>query len=180
MIESRVTYRLILIGGALLCASGSRGLCETKARNSDKQAPEPSDVKHGSIKVHLKGYLMITSRLKADADPNSNPRDDSAHEVTNAQVMTGGMEVTLDWNGNEAIHDRLVFWRQFHHGDFRSVQAEVTGDMKFVPAHEAGGGFVARPGFNRDSLVPVVVVDTLTVQLVAADGRPRGPQPDGP
>ena len=135
---------------------------------------------HGEMRVHLKGTLQVATKLKAGADPNSRPQDEGAWELVNASVEAGGTVVEIDWNASPAIRDELLWWGNPRHGDLRVVQAEVTGRLVFKRLGDIGGtGLIISSGLlDKEVPRPVVIVETLHVQLVGPEGFPRGPQFD--
>jgi hypothetical protein len=167
---------------ALSIISITAFVCVRADEPAEESLPVPL---HGEMVVHLKGVLQVSTTLKAGADPNSRPQDDGAWELTNASVDAGGSVVNLDWNSCPAIRDALLWWRNLRHGDLRVGQAEVTGRMTFRRSGDIGGisgdfgGIRVTPfDVSEQTLVPVVVVESLKVQLVGPEGWPRGPQFD--
>ncbi len=136
--------------------------------------PYVPDKALGSIIVQFKGTLFITSEFQ----PGARPQDDDASKLVGAYVSVDGTVLALDWSKSKAIHDELFWWRNPRHGDFRQVQAEVTGKMIFKPLKEIGGMRPVQAGVSSDTPVPVVIVESLKVQLVGSDGKPQGKQFD--
>lgn len=126
-------------------------------------------VKHGEIAVRLKGDLAVEASGEKDQQT-----------LSAACVRAGDMEVMLDWGVRSDIRDELLWWSVWRHADLRTVQAEVVGRMEFRPAKEVGGSRQQFAGISNETPVPVVVVESLAVQLVDSDGKPRGPQPQRP
>ena len=146
----------------------------SSAAEAGAENAQTTDPPHGSIVVHLKGGLSVSATLK----PGSRPQDDAACELTSATVHAGGTVIELDWSRSNKIRDELLWWRLPRHGDLRQVQAEVTGRMIFKPSKELGGDRTIPAGVSDDTPVPVVIVESLKVQLVGVDGTRRGPQHD--
>ena len=90
----------------------------------------------------------------------------------------GGTEIALDWSKSDKIRKELLWWRLPRHGDLRTVQAEVTGRMIFKPSRDLGTNRTVPAGVTDGTPVPVIVVQSLKIQLVGPDGEPKGPQYD--
>ena len=173
---SRVSSRAsmsISTGGPNKRLSSSRtaGILPSLACLSNARTTAPP---HGSIVVHLRGRLSVTTAV----EPGGRPQDDAACELTSATVHAGGTVIELDWSRSDRIRDELLWWRLPRHGDLRQVQAEVTGRMVFMPSRDLGGDRTVPAGVSGGTSVPVVIVESLEVQLVGLDGKRRGPQHD--
>ena len=129
---------------------------------------------HGSIVVHLKGNLSIGTTLKS----GSRPQDEGACELISATIHAGGTEIALDWSKSDKIRKELLWWRLPRHSDFRTVQDEVTGRMIFKPSKELGTNRTIPAGVTDNTPVPVIVVESLKIQLVGPAGKRKGPQHD--
>ena len=100
------------------------------------------EIQDGTISVHLKGALLVGTSQKGDA----------AEELSHVIVQAGGTDVSLNWSKSDAILDELFWWRFPHAGDLRNAQAEVTGQMKFIPVKDLGRGFFPE-GTAADTIV---------------------------
>lgn len=121
-----------------------------------KESPDAAD----TGLVRLKGLLSVFSTLKEGAEENSRPQDDENWKLAGASIQVGGRCIELDWSRSERIRDELFWWRVPRHGDFRLVQADVTGHLKFIPVAE----------FQKDHTVIRTVVDSETVDTDPAAG----------
>lgn len=143
------------------------------AMSSPARAVEPADDQPtpGEILVQLRGPLMVTTQDVAPP-PGHLPEPVNRTKLVAARVAAGGGHVELDWRHSQELHDELFYWRFPRHGDLRQVHAVVTGRLEFrLPEPQAAD---APPAGHRSR--PVVVVDSLFVQLVGPDGRPAGRQ----
>jgi len=140
----------------------------------DRTDDDPSwdSLPASTIEVRLKGSLRTAARTEGR----------EIVEVTAATVSSGGTDIILDWQDSEALHDELLWWSTPRHGDAnRIVQAEITGLLVFKPYRHARGMIRPFEGLNEDTAVPVVLVDSLRVQLAdRRTGRPKGQQHDRP
>ncbi len=161
-------FPLCLFASVIVLFAGNYGVAEILP------APFAPDKALDSITVHFKGPLVVRPGLK----PGARPQDDDACKLVGAYVSVGGTVIVLDWSKSKTIHDELLWWRIFRHGDLRHHQAEVTGTMIFKPLKEFGEFMPVQPGISRDTPVPVVIVESLKVQLVGPNGKPQGKQFD--
>ena len=125
-----------------------------------------------TIAVRLKGELRTAARTEGR----------ETVEVRAATVSAGGVDIILDWQDSKAIHDELLWWSTPRHGDAnRIVQAEISGLLVFKPHRDARGMIRPFTGLGEDTPVPVVLVDSLRIQLAhRRTGRPDGQQHDRP
>lgn len=140
----------------------------------DKDAEDDSwnELPSSTIEVRLKGELRTAARTEGRA----------VVELRAATVSAGETDIILDWQGSKAIHDELLWWSMPRHGDLsRVVQAEITGVLVFRSHREAKGMITPFEGLGEKTPVPVVLVDSLRVQLAdQRTGQPTGPQHDRP
>jgi hypothetical protein len=137
----------------------------------------PKAIQPDSITVAFSGRLSTLCRLKPDADPATQSREVAARDLKIAAVEAGGTTIHLDWSRSQKIHNELILSSvDFGDGGPNSgVQATVTGRMVFKPSKEVAYR-VTPAGVTDDAPVPVVIVESLKIQFIGSDGKPRGPE----
>lgn len=144
------------------------------------RAQEPVAVREAvqadGITAAFTGRLSILYRFKPDADPATQFLEVAAKDLRIATVEAGGTTIHLDWSRSDKIRRELIASSGAFGdgGPASSVQARVTGRMVFKPSKGLGGDRVIPKGVTDDTPVPVVIVESLKIQLVGSDGRPRG------
>ena len=153
----------------VLCVMASASV--NVAIGDDNSISLVEGLEHGSITVQLKGRLSL-----GITPPKGKGK--VARKMTSANVMAGGTLIKLDWSKSDSIRDELLWWTVPRHGDFREIQAEVTGKLEFRAPQMVTGARQIQPAISGGTREPVVVVESLKVQLVDHDGHPSGPQLD--
>ena len=166
-------YSILALLIMTVCATiGLAGDLSTTSRPTEQPSLD-------GITVHLAGPLRTSFSFNPDADPAAQFKEVAAKELEAASVKAGGTTIHLDWSRSDKIRDELLWWSVPHHGDVRIVQAEVTGQMVFKPLRELDQTIqFAQAGVSADTPVPVVIVESIKVQLVGPDRKPGGPQPN--
>lgn len=125
-----------------------------------------------AIAASLSGPLTVRAIPRCPGT-RSGLWDDSAWKLTAAQVFVGGNYVSLDWGDNQEIRDEILSRRlPSSLSDYRMPMAKVTGRMTFQrlgviqgALKKVGGGIYVPVGADNDTLIPVLEVESLTVEL---------------
>ena len=136
----------------------------------------PKPVQLDGITVAFTGRLGILYAFKPDADPATQFLEVAANDLRMATVEAGGTTIHLDWNQSDKIRNELLFAAgdSGDGGPNPGVQAKVTGRMVFKPSKELVYR-VTPAGVTDDTPVPVVIVESIKLQFIGSDGKPRGP-----
>lgn len=142
-------------------------LTSVHAEDTHRAAPG-----RNAIAVSLSGPLTVCASPRC---PGFRPglRDDSAWKLTAAQVFSGGTYISLDWGDNQVIRDKILSWRvPSSLSDLRTPVAKVTGRMTFQRLgviqdmlKKDGGDIHVPCGADNDTLIPVLEIESLTVEL---------------
>ena len=125
-----------------------------------------------AITVSLSGPMTVCASPRC-TEFKTGLRDDSAWKLTAAQVFSGGTYISLDWGDNQAVRDKIFSYRlPSSLSDTRMPVAKVTGRMTFQRLGviqdmlKKDGGDIRVPcGADNDTLIPVLEIESLTVEL---------------
>jgi len=143
---------------------------------SQEPAASRDAVAPGKITVAFSGPLLAMSSLKPRADPAMQALKVAAQDLRMATVKAGGTSIYLDWSRSHKIRNELLASSLWFGdgGPNATIHAKVTGWMVFKPSKELGGYRVVPAGVTDDTPVPVVMVESIQIQFMGSDGKPRG------
>lgn len=153
-------FCLLVVCGVLFGAAGRSAGGDSTAMDRLQDLAIGSITFHSkgpASRVHLKGRLHNMSGRRPEGEPP---------QITNAHVFAAGHDVILDWSQSEEARRILSDWMMPRHGVISVKQAEIWGRMVFRPAGTASRVRMPDPGITEDTLVPVVIIESIEVRLV--------------
>lgn len=144
------------------------------AQAQEPVAPQKA-VQPEGITAAFTGRLSVLYSFKPDADPATQSLEVAGKDLSMATVEAGGTTIHLDWSRSHKIRNELLFSSSDFGdgGPASSVQAKVTGQMVFKRSKELAAR-VTPAGVTADTPVPVVIVESIKIQFIGSDGKPRG------